>query len=42
VDVPQDLLAHLRRARDLADRNYAEPLDLTDLAAAAKGEDFPH
>jgi AraC-like DNA-binding protein len=35
VDVPQDLLAHLRRARDLADRNYAEPLDLTDLAAAA-------
>lgn len=29
------LLPHLRRARDLADRHYAEPLDLDDLAAAA-------
>jgi len=26
---------HLRRARDLADRHYAEPLDLGGLAAAA-------
>ncbi|MCP9622659.1 helix-turn-helix transcriptional regulator [Nocardia otitidiscaviarum] len=33
--VPEDLLPHLRRARDLADRNYAEPLDLDSLAAAA-------
>ena len=28
-------LAALRRARDLVDRHYAEPLDLDDLAAAA-------
>jgi AraC-like DNA-binding protein len=33
--VPEALLVHLRRARDLADRNYAEPLDLDGLAAAA-------
>ncbi|MEC3919531.1 helix-turn-helix transcriptional regulator [Nocardia sp. CDC160] len=33
--VPEELLPHLRRARDLADRNYAEPLDLESLAAAA-------
>lgn len=33
--VPEDLLPHLRRARDLADRNYAEPLDLSALASAA-------
>ncbi|QLY32322.1 helix-turn-helix transcriptional regulator [Nocardia huaxiensis] len=33
--VPEDLLPHLRRARDLADRNYAQPLDLDSLAAAA-------
>jgi AraC-like DNA-binding protein len=35
VRVPEDLLAHLRRARDLADRRYAEALDLDELAAAA-------
>ena len=29
------LLPHLRRARDLADRCYADPLDLDALAAAA-------
>ncbi|WP_405059883.1 helix-turn-helix domain-containing protein [Kribbella sp. NBC_01505] len=29
--VPVELLAHLRRARDVADRNYAEPLDLAGL-----------
>jgi transcriptional regulator GlxA family with amidase domain len=29
------LLPHLRRARDLADRQYAEPLDLEALAGAA-------
>ncbi|WP_067566995.1 helix-turn-helix transcriptional regulator [Nocardia acidivorans] len=34
--VPEELLPHLRRARDLADRNYAEPLDLEALAAAAR------
>lgn len=33
--VPDGLLVHLRRARDLADRRYAEPLDLDGLAAAA-------
>ena len=33
--VPEELLVHLRRAKDLADRNYAEPLDLEALAAAA-------
>ena len=34
---PQDLanLAHLRRARDLMDREYARPLDVTALARAA-------
>ncbi len=34
---PQDLadLAHLRRARDLIDRDYARPLDVADLARAA-------
>ncbi|MGY2126655.1 helix-turn-helix domain-containing protein [Nocardia gipuzkoensis] len=29
------LLPHLRRARDLADRHYADPLNLDELAAAA-------
>jgi AraC-like DNA-binding protein len=29
------LLVHLRRAKDRADRNYAEPLDLDTLAAEA-------
>jgi len=29
------LLPHLRRAKDAADRDYAEPLDLDALAAAA-------
>ncbi|MFC0623956.1 helix-turn-helix transcriptional regulator [Kribbella deserti] len=33
--VPVELLPHLRRARDLADRNFAEPLDLTALASTA-------
>ncbi len=33
--MPVELLPHLRRARDVADRNYAEPLDLAALAAAA-------
>ncbi|WP_225731560.1 MULTISPECIES: helix-turn-helix transcriptional regulator [unclassified Nocardia] len=32
---PLQLLTYLRRARDHADRNYAEPLDLDELAAAA-------
>jgi AraC-like DNA-binding protein len=34
---PQELvnLAHLRRARDLIDREYASPLDVADLARAA-------
>jgi len=33
--VAGDLLVHLRRARDLIDRDYAQPLDLTKLASAA-------
>ena len=34
---PQELadLAHLRRARDLMDRDYAEPLDVAAMARAA-------
>jgi AraC-like DNA-binding protein len=34
---PEDLetLAHLRRARDLIDRQYAEPLDVREIARAA-------
>ena len=34
---PEELanLAHLRRARDLIDRSYAEPLDVPTMAAAA-------
>jgi AraC-like DNA-binding protein len=35
VRVPEELLPHLRRARDHADRHYAEPLDLDALAARA-------
>ena len=31
----EDLLVHLRRARDTIDRRYAEPLDLDALAAVA-------
>lgn len=38
--VPEDLLPHLRRARDLIDRDYAQPLDLTRLAAAASVSKF--
>lgn len=34
--VAEELLPHLRRAKDLADREFAEPLDLTALAAAAR------
>jgi AraC-like DNA-binding protein len=33
--VPGDLLVHLRHARDLADRHYAEALDIDTLASAA-------
>ncbi|MGA9749253.1 MAG: AraC family transcriptional regulator [Nocardioides sp.] len=32
---PGDVLVHLRRARDLVDREFAEPLDLDRLAATA-------
>ena len=35
VRAPGDVLVHLRRARDHADRHYAEPLDLETLAAVA-------
>jgi AraC-like DNA-binding protein len=33
--VPGDVLIHLRRARDHADRHYDEPLDLETLAGVA-------
>jgi AraC-like DNA-binding protein len=33
--VPEGLLVHLRRAKDLADRHYIDPLKLDQLAAAA-------
>lgn len=33
--VPAEVVVHLRRARDLIDRRYAEPLDLDALATAA-------
>ena len=33
--MPGDVLVHLRRARDHADRTYAEPLTLDELAAVA-------
>ncbi|MDV3222867.1 AraC family transcriptional regulator [Intrasporangium sp.] len=33
---PADVLVHLRRARDLVDRHFAEPLDLDRLAAVAR------
>jgi AraC-like DNA-binding protein len=32
---PGDVLVHLRRARDHADRHYPEPIDLAALAAVA-------
>ena len=32
---PNDLLVHLRRARDHVDRHYTEPLDLESIAAVA-------
>ena len=35
MHVPEALLVHLRRARDMADRDYASPLDLDALAAEA-------
>lgn len=33
--IPAALLPHLRRARDVVDQHYAEPLDLDALAGAA-------
>ena len=35
-----DVLAHLRAARDHADRNFTEPLDLAQLAAVARLRKF--
>lgn len=32
---PGDVLVHLRRARDRVDRDYAQPLDVEDLARTA-------
>jgi AraC-like DNA-binding protein len=33
--VPGDVPVHLRRARDFADRHYAEPLSLSEIAGVA-------
>jgi AraC-like DNA-binding protein len=33
--VPGDVLVHLRRARDHADRHHTEPLDLKTLAGVS-------
>ena len=33
--MPTEVLSHMRRARDLIDRHYTEPLHLEGLAAAA-------
>jgi AraC-like DNA-binding protein len=38
--VATELLPHLRRARDLADRHFADPLDLDRLADAAHVSKF--
>ncbi|MBM7458013.1 hypothetical protein JOE26_000688 [Rhodococcus coprophilus] len=38
--MPAELLPHLRRARDVADRDFAEPLDLGALAANAGVSEF--
>lgn len=35
MQVAEPLLVHLRAARDRVDRDYADPLDLDQLAAAA-------
>jgi AraC-like DNA-binding protein len=35
LTVPGEVLVHLRHARDLADRSYASPLSLDELAAVA-------
>jgi transcriptional regulator GlxA family with amidase domain len=40
VRVHDDVLVHLRAARDHADRNFAEPLDLEQLAAVARLSKF--
>ena len=40
VRAPDDVLVHLRRARDVADRDFAEPLDLEALAAEARMSKF--
>lgn len=38
--VPGDVLVHLRRARDHVDRNFADELDLDELAAIARLSKF--
>lgn len=35
ISVPDDLLVHLRRAKDLMDRDYAESLDLDAMSSTA-------
>jgi AraC-like DNA-binding protein len=40
VRATDEVLVHLRRARDHADRHYAEPLDLATLAAVANVSKF--
>ena len=41
VRVTPEELAHLRRARDLMDREYARPLDVPAMARAALTMDAP-
>ena len=38
--MPTELLQHLRKARDLADRSYARSLDVDELAAASATSKF--
>lgn len=38
--MPTELLPHLRKARDLADRSYAQSLNVDELAAAAATSKF--
>jgi AraC-like DNA-binding protein len=40
TSVPEQLLVHLRQARDHADRHYAEEVDLDELAASAAVSKF--
>jgi hypothetical protein len=38
LQVPGDVLVHLRRARNFADRHHAEPLTLGEIAGVAAAD----